>query len=206
MTSFDHLALSGSAHHLAQPPGNPGTTIVAGERYATKAPGAPAADRMAPDLLIALGADPEAYRENNGYIISEEGKPPDFVLEIASRSTGRQDVAEKRAAYASLSIPEYWRFDETGEFHGTRLAGERLVDGGYEPVPIETVGEGILQEYSGVLNLLIRWNHGQLGWHDPETGQHTATFSQERVRAESAEARADTAEAQVQELERRRQG
>ena len=161
---------------------------------------------MAPDLLIALGDDPEAYRENNGYIISEQGKPPDFVLEIASRSTGRQDVAEKRAAYASLGIPEYWRFDETGEFHGTRLAGERLVDDGYEPVPIETVGEGVLQEYSGVLNLLIRWNHGQLGWHDPETGQHTATFSQERVRAESAEARADTAEAQVQELEQRRQG
>ena len=41
-----------------------------------------------PGLLIAMGADPEAYRENNGYIISEQGKPPDFVLEIASRSTG----------------------------------------------------------------------------------------------------------------------
>ena len=35
---------------------------------------------MVPDLLIALGADPETYRENNGYIISEQGKPPDFVL------------------------------------------------------------------------------------------------------------------------------
>ena len=30
MTSFDHLALSGSVHHLAQHLGNPETTIVAG--------------------------------------------------------------------------------------------------------------------------------------------------------------------------------
>ena len=36
---------------------------------------------------------------------------------------------EKRAAYAGLGIPEYWRFDETGDFHGTRLAGDRLETG-----------------------------------------------------------------------------
>ena len=194
MTSFDHLTLSGSAHHLAQHLGNPETTIVAGERYLTRAPGTPAADRMAPDLLIAMGADPETYRENNGYIISEQGKPPGFVLEIASRSTGRQDAVEKRAAYAGLGIPEYWRFDETGEFHGARLAGDRLVDGRYEPLPIETVEEGILQGYSAVLNLFIRWDHGQLGWHDPETGQHI-------VRYEDLEAQRDAAEARVRELE-----
>ena len=90
---------------------------------------------MAPDLLIAFNVEPETYRENNGYIISEQGKPPDFVLEIASRSTGQHDVVDKRPAYAGLGIPEYWRFDETGEFQGTRLAGDRLVDGRYEPVP-----------------------------------------------------------------------
>ena len=171
MTSFDHLTLSGSAHHLAQHLGNPETTIVAGERYITREPGTPASERMAPDLLVAFDSDPEAYRNSNGYIISEHGKPPDFVLEIASRSTGQQDAVGKRAAYADLGIPEYWRFDETGEFHGSRLAGDRLAVGGYEPIPIETIEEGVLQGYSRLLNLLIRWDHGQLGWHDPETGQ-----------------------------------
>ena len=63
------------------------------------------------------------------------GNRRDFVLEIASRSTGQHDVVDKRPAYVGLEIPEYCRFDETGEFHGTRLAGGRLVDGGYEPVP-----------------------------------------------------------------------
>ena len=224
MTSFDHLALSGSAHHLAQHLGNPEATIVAGERYLTRAPGVPASERVVPDLLIAFDADPDTYRDSNGYIISEQGKPPDFVLEIASRSTRRQDTVEKRTAYAGLGIPEYWRFDETGEFHGTRLAGDRLTDGGYEPIPIETVGEGVLQGYSSMLNLLIRWDHGQLGWHDPEIGQHIATFAQERARADAERARADAewaragterearmaAEARVREmeteLEQRQQG
>ena len=197
MTSFDHLTLSGSAHHLAQHLGSPETTLVTGERYLTRAPGAPASERMAPDPLIAFNVEPETYRENNGYIISEEGKPPDFVPEIASRSTGQHEVVDQRPAYAGLGIPEYWRFDETGEFHGTRLAGDRLVDGRHEPVPIETVGDGVPQGYSSVLNLIIRWDHGHLGWHDPETGDHIATFAQEGARAESAEARAEIAEEQT---------
>ena len=209
MTSFDHLTVSGNVRYLIRHLGNPETTIVAGERYLTRAPGAPAADRMAPGLLIALGADPEAYRESNGYVISEQRKPPDFVLEIASRSTGRQDVVEKRAAYADLEIPEYWRFDETGEFHGTRLAGDQLVDGQYEPVPIETVEEGVLQGYSIVLNLLLRWDHGHLGWHDPETGNHIIRYEDLEARADIEREARMAAEARVRELEadleRRRQ-
>ena len=47
--------------------------------------------RRYPDLLIALDVDPAAYEASNGYIIGEQGKPPDFVLEIASRSTGAED-------------------------------------------------------------------------------------------------------------------
>ena len=54
---------------------------------------------------------------------------------------------------------QYWPFDETGEFHGTRLTRDRLADGRYEPAPIETVEEGVLQGYSSELNLLIRLDH-----------------------------------------------
>ena len=50
-------------------------------------------------------------------------------MEIAAHNTDQEDVGEKRTGYESLGIPEYWRFDETGEFHGTRLAGDRLVEG-----------------------------------------------------------------------------
>ena len=121
-------------------------------------------------------------------------------MEIASRSTGRQDVEGKRTGYAGLGIPEYWRFDETGEFHGTRLAGDRLVQGQYEAITIETVEDGILQGHSDVLNLDIRREHGELAWHDPETGRHIASFATERQARLEAQARVRELEA---ELDRR---
>ena len=201
MTSFQHLTKNGSVHHLIQHLGNPDTTIVEGERYIVPEPGAPASNRLVPDLLIAFDADPATYREDNGYVVSRQGKPPDFVMEIASPSTGRQDVEVKGPRYAALGIPEYWRFDQTGQFHGTRLAGDRLVDDRYEQVPIETVEEGVLQGYSTALNLFIRWENTELRWYDPETGQEIPNFEQEREARLTAEAQLVEREARVQELE-----
>ena len=167
MTNSKHLSATGNHHHLAQHLGNPDTTIVLGERYLVVRPTRSMAGSHYPDLLVAFGVNPSAYEASNGYIIEEQGKPPDFVLEIASRNTGRVDVVEKRIAYAELGILEYWRFDETGEHHGTRLAGDRLINGQYQPVDIDDLGDGVLQGYSAVLNLNLRWENGALAWHDP---------------------------------------
>ena len=210
MTTAIHLHEPGNTHHLAQHFGNPETTLVTCERYITMRPQRMVSGslRRVPDLMIAFGVDSALYRASNGYVISEQGKPPDFVLEVASRSTGREDTGPKRRDYEALGIPEYWRFDETGEFHRTRLAGDRLVDGEYQPIAIEEPADGALQGYSEVLNLHIRWERGQLRWHDPATGRHIATFEYERAsriqaeaRAANAEARADNAEARARELE-----
>lgn len=95
-----------------------------------------------PDLLVAFDVNPERYRKSNGYVIAEQGKPPDFVLEIASASTGQMDVGSKRDDCGAFGIREYWRFDETGEHHGARLAGDRLVSGRYEPIDIEDLPDG----------------------------------------------------------------
>ena len=201
MTSVQHLCENGNMHHLAKYLGNPDSTIVSGERSIVPTPGTPSNQRISPDLLIVFNANPALYRQDNSYVISRQGKPPDLVMEIASRRTGETDVEDKSAKYAALGIPEYWRFDETGEYHGTRLAGDQLVDGRYEPVPIETVEEGVLQGYSEVLNLFIRWENGQLRWHDPKTGQEIPTFEQEREARLGAEARLAEQETRVQELE-----
>ncbi len=89
------------------------------------------AEQLAPDCVVAFGVDPDAITGRNGYVISEVGKPPDFVLEVGSRSTGRHDYTTKRDAYARYGVLEYWRFDETGgRCHDTALAGDALVDGG----------------------------------------------------------------------------
>ena len=198
MTSVQHLGENGNLHQYL---GNPDSTIVSGERYIVPTPGTPANQRISPDLLISFNADPALYRQDNSYVISRQGKPPDLLMEIASRRTGETDARDKPARYAALSISEYWRFDETGEFHGTRLAGDRLADGQYEPISIEEVEDGILQGYSAALSLFVRWERGELRWHDPETGQGIPTFEREREgRLAEREARL-AAEARVRELE-----
>ncbi len=171
MTSFKHLGNTGSVANLVKHLGNRNTTIVSGELYITRHPGSPAKDRRRPDLFIAFNVDPQVYEDENGYIISEQGKPPDFVMEIASRSTGGTDTGDKRRDYAGLGIPEYWRFDETGRFHDTKLAGDRLVNARYEPIPILETEHGVLQGYSEILNLNIRWDNGNLIWIDPATNR-----------------------------------
>ena len=203
MTSAKHLGLTGSAHYLIHHLGNPETTIVGTERYLVAAPARNMAGSRYPDLLIALNVDPEAYERSNGYIIDEQGKPPDFVLEIASPSTGIIDVTTKHADYAAMGIQEYWRFDETGEHHGARLAGDRLVGNRYVPIPIDPLPGDILQGHSLALNLLLRWEQRRLGWHDPATGWHITTLVSALDRADRAEARADREQAARQQAEAR---
>ena len=215
MTSFKHLAKAGNAYLLAEHLGNPETTLIEADRWIVPDQHFNQAQAERPDLLVTFGVDPAIYQSNNGYVVSEQGKAPDFVLEVASASTADTDTGAKRVDYARLGILEYWRFDRTGEFHGTRLVGERLVDGRYEPMEIVDIGDGILQGHSAVLNLNLRWDDGQLAWYDPATGRHIATFDSEHERADSereariqerearitAEAGREAAEARVRELE-----
>ena len=201
MTQYDHLFKTGSSHYLALHFGSPETTLVEADRWMISHPGENKSRARRPDLLIAFDVDPALYQANNGYVVSIQGKPPDFVMEVASTSTAETDIGAKRDEYAALGIAEYWRFDETGQYHGTRLAGDRLVDGRYIPIPIEEMPDGNLQGHSGVLNLDLRWEQGRLGWYDPATGRHIPTFGDERERADRAEAELTAAAARIAELE-----
>ena len=107
----------------------------------------------------------------------------------------------RRDDYAAFGIPEYWRFDGTGEHYGDRLAGERLVEGEYRPIEIANLDGDTLQGHSDVLNLNIRWHAGRLEWFDTETGRHIATFDDERAARIQTETRATDAEARARELE-----
>ena len=182
MTSYRQLTATSIIEPLRHYLGNLDTTLITGDQYLIEVATRNLEGSRYPDLMIAFDADLESHRSNNGYIIAEQGKPPDFVLEIASRSTGPEDVGDKRRDYARMGVREYWRFDETptGRWHGARLAGDRLENGQYHPIPIEPLPGGILQGYSPILNVYLRWENGQLRWHDPATGRHIATFREER--------------------------
>ena len=189
VTAFDHIYQHGNNRYLALHFGDPNTTLVVADKWIVASPEDNRARARRPDLLIAFDVSPEDYKASNGYVISEQGKPPDFVLEVASGSTAEVDTGAKREDYAALGILEYWRFDETGEHHGARLAGDRLAGQEYEPIPIEEVGPSVLQGYSAVLGLLLRWEQGTLVWIDPATEAPILTYEDQRDRADRAEAR-----------------
>ena len=212
MTSFDHLTITGTAYLLAAHLGNRDTTLVAGDRYMVVRPTRSMKGSHYPDMLVAFDVNPALYEAGNGYIIAEQGKPPDFVLEIASKHTGHVDTGVKREAYEALGIPEYWRFDKTGEYHGTRLAGDRLEDGRYEPIEVDELSEGVLQGYSAALDLHLRWEHGALALYDPATGRHITTLEdaeagwmQERAARYQAETAREQAEAALEQAEAERE-
>ena len=201
MTSFDHLAATSIIEPLRHHLGHPETTLITGEKYLCQTITQNLSGARYPDLLIAFNANLETYRQDNGYSIANQGKPPDFVLEIASRRTGRTDTGPKRRAYANFGIPEYWRFDQTGQHHQTRLAADRLENNQYHPIPIHQTPDGALQGYSPTLNLYLAWQDGQLIWLDPQTNQPIPTFASEHQARAQAEARANTESARARQLE-----
>ena len=189
--------------------GSPDTTIVLGE-----VPVAPRATRrrrgvLIPDLLISFNINRAEVISTKGYSIEEQGKPPDFVLEVASPHTRRNDYGRKRAGYANFGIPEYWRFDPTGgDLYPVGLAGDLLVDGEYVPITINKVDDNRYWGHSEALNLDICWEYGELRLYDPVAQRYLLTYDAtaealadaEAQRAD-AEARANESEAQVRRLE-----
>ena len=62
---------------------------------------------------------------------------------MASLSTALNGYTTKRSGYAAYGVHEYWRFDPTGgDYYPVPLAGERLVEDEYQPIPIEHTAQG----------------------------------------------------------------
>ena len=79
-----------------------------------------------PDGYLVFGVPARFIEaERRSYRIDEWGKPPDFVLEVASESTARRDLTEKREIYARMGAQEYWRLDKFG-YYGEPLVGEAV--------------------------------------------------------------------------------
>ena len=170
-------------------------------------------DARIPDLMMVRGGNRELMEEQRGYAIDRQGKAPDFVLEVASPTTGVVDYTAKRRDYERYGVGEYWRFDPSGgEYHNAALAGDRLVDGRvdgrYEPIVIETLGDGRLRGYSEALVLYVCWEDGELRFYDPVAEDYLPGHEEERAGRQDAELRAGreragrlAAEARAAELE-----
>ena len=168
--------------------------------YEPAAPGQPAKS-VSPDLMVVIGA-PKHLRPS--YLIWEEPKAPDFVLEMASRSTHRSDRQDKPAVYARIGVSEYWLYDPVGEYLEPRLQGLRLQGDHYEPMPVAVGEHGVLTGLSEVLGLELRlYPDDRFRFHDPVSGQDLRSLDEEAQAREEAEAARQALEARLQDLQRR---
>ncbi len=164
---------------------------------------------VAPDVYVVIGASAHL---RDTYLLWNEPKGPDFVLEVTSKSTRGTDEQRKREVYASLGVSEYFLYDPRAEYLAPPLQGFRLHEGEYRPLPAVTVlsNRGVAVT-SGVLGLELRDEREarRVRLRDPSTGESLLSHREsELAREEEATARREEAaarreaEARVRELER----
>ena len=163
---------------------------------------------VAPDTFVVFGVE-DRMRMN--FKVWEEGRGPDFVLEVASPNTWREDVERKPGVYARLGVKEYILFDPRSEYLSPRLQGYRLAGGEYERMSAVESIDRTLTLRSRVLGLELRAKFGgEMRFHDPATGEDLLSYEEEHAARQAAELRAEreaaarrAAEARIAELEAR---
>ena len=138
-----------------------------------------------PDLMVVTGA---VRKERKSWVVWQEGKVPDLVIELLSDETRRFDQTEKKRIYQDhLKAPEYYWYDPFSK----ELAGFRLVDGLYQPIEPDSRGR-LVSRQIGLALALWDGQYGELSgtWVRWETleGQILPTgfeaAEQERERAD----------------------
>ena len=152
---------------------------------------------VSPDVFVALGV-PKGERRS--YFVWKEGKAPDFVVEITSRSTKGEDQGTKRGVYAYLGVREYFQYDPTGDYLRPALQGDRLSEGHYVPMPSTYHPDGALFLRSELLNIELRLEGRRLGLHDLRTGEKLMTYAEAQDARLAAEEARQAAEAEVARL------
>jgi Uma2 family endonuclease len=152
---------------------------------------------VSPDVLLVRGV-PKGPREN--YILWEEGRGPDLVIELTSRSTRDEDVETKFRLYQDvLRVSEYFLFDPRQEYLSPSMQGWRLgEDGRY--IPVEAMDGRLPSTVAGLH--LVRQGQ-QLRLYDPETGAVLPTPRERAAQAEAARRREAAARQEAEDTARR---
>ena len=149
-------------------------------------------DFKGPDFFAVLDVP---KRERKSWVIWEEGKGPDVVIELLSISTAMRDKTEKKQIYQDrLRVPEYYWFDP----FTTEWAGFVLSQHEYQPLPINQQGHMVcstlglvLLQWEGIYrDIEARW----LRWATPDSTllpTYREVAEQEKQRAEQEKQRAD---------------
>jgi Uma2 family endonuclease len=155
---------------------------------------------LTPDCMVVFGV-PKMDRLN--YLTWEEGKGPDVVIELTSKTTRREDISTKFELYRDvLRVKEYFLFDPFEDYLTPSMQGFRLRAGAYQPIRPK-VGRFPSQQ----LGLHLERSGPAVRLWDPLTGSWLPTpdevIATERQKAEAERQKAE-AERQKAEAERQR--
>ena len=84
----------------------------------------PSEEVFSPDVLAVVGVPQPENDERMGWVVADEGKGLDLVLEVLHRGDRHKDLVKNVERYARLGIPEYFVYDRARQqIHGYRLPG-----------------------------------------------------------------------------------
>ena len=139
------------------------------------------ADVVAPDLFVSYGV-PNRHRD--WYKVWEEGKVPDFALEVSSEESAEDNLGRNMETYARIGIPEYCVYDPMGGLHFPRLQLFRLAGGkagAYERVQWSGDTNSSLAIPSESLGLELRFEADRLRLWDPAAQEYLLEWAEERA-------------------------
>ena len=160
-------------------------------------------DYRGPDFFAVQGVED---RERKSYVVWQEGKAPDVVIELLSDTTREFDKKQKKQVYQDkLRVPEYYWFDP----HSYEWAGFELVRGEYKPIEPDEQGRLICKVFGLALvqreartrefgGTWLRWEtlDGQLLL----TGEEMALI--EKSERQSAQREAEAAQREAEAVKR----
>lgn len=145
-------------------------------------------DFKGPDVFVVLDVP---QHERKSWVVWEEGKPPDVVIELLSESTAEVDKTTKKRIYESrMRVAEYFWFDP---FAPSDWAGFRLRGDHYEP--LEPDENDSLPSHALGLTL-TRWQ----GVYDDVEATWLRWATADGILLSTGEERADQAESRAERL------
>ena len=163
-------------------------------------------DVVAPDLFVSRGV-PNRHRD--WYKVWEEGKVPDFALEVSSEETAKDNLGRNMETYARIGIPEYCVYDPMGGLHFPRLQLFRLSEGEdrvYERMRWSEATNGSLAVPSEALGLELRFEDDRLRLWDPAAQEYLLEYAEEHDGRVAAEQRVHELELEAADLKKRLRG
>ena len=168
-------------------------------------PGRKGRSRLSPDVMVAL----DVPRRTPGDYDADVLGPPDFILEVLSRSTWRHDLGRKLECYQRIGVRECMFFDVAGEDRsrtGKELWGCALTPQREEPLEVVALPNGERGVRSAVLGLVAyvakrtppsapkeTWAL-TMRWHDPATGEDIPDYAQSRAETQAERTRREAAQ------------